>query len=47
MEFVSGGELYQRLTTDGRMKEPEAKLAFAQILSAVKHIVSVRGISIN
>lgn len=38
MEFVSGGELYQRLTTDGRMKEPEAKQAFAQILSAVKHI---------
>lgn len=39
MEFVNGGELYHRLTTDGKMKEPEAKQAFAQILSAVKHIV--------
>ncbi|XP_014282290.1 serine/threonine-protein kinase NIM1 [Halyomorpha halys] len=38
MEFVNGGELYHRLTTDGKMKEPEAKQAFAQILSAVKHI---------
>ncbi|BET02685.1 S_TKc [Nesidiocoris tenuis] len=38
MEFVSGGELYQKLTTDGKMKEQDAKIAFAQILSGVKHL---------
>ncbi|XP_073975379.1 serine/threonine-protein kinase NIM1-like isoform X2 [Rhodnius prolixus] len=38
MEYVSGGELYQKLTTEGRMKEPDAKSTFAQILSAVKHL---------
>lgn len=39
MEYVSGGELYQKLTSEGRMKEPDAKSTFAQILSAVKHLV--------
>jgi serine/threonine protein kinase len=39
MEYVSGGELYQKLTTEGKMKESDAKHTFAQIVSAVKHLV--------
>uniref|UniRef100_A0A146M5G7 non-specific serine/threonine protein kinase n=2 Tax=Lygus hesperus TaxID=30085 RepID=A0A146M5G7_LYGHE len=38
LEFVNGGELYQKLTTEGKMKEQDAKLTFAQILSGVKHL---------
>ncbi|XP_014261616.1 serine/threonine-protein kinase NIM1-like isoform X2 [Cimex lectularius] len=38
MEFVNGGELYQKLLTEGKMKETDAKQTFAQILSAVKHL---------
>ncbi|RZF48112.1 hypothetical protein LSTR_LSTR002178 [Laodelphax striatellus] len=38
LEYAPGGELYQKLTTEGRMREAEAKAVFIQILSAVKHL---------
>lgn len=41
VEYASGGELFNKLTTEGKMAEPEAKAVFVQILSAVKHLVSV------
>lgn len=42
MECASGGELFAKITNDGRMPEPEARLIFAQVASAIEHLVSIR-----
>ncbi|XP_065206760.1 serine/threonine-protein kinase NIM1-like isoform X2 [Planococcus citri] len=38
MEYMSGGGLHTRLLSEGKMKESDAKIIFAQLLSAVKHL---------
>lgn len=39
MEFASGGELYQKISNQGKLIEPLAKSLFAQIISAIDHMV--------
>jgi len=39
MEYASCGELFTRITNDGRLQESEAKPLFAQIVAAVEHMV--------
>ncbi len=39
-EYAPGGELYTRITKEGRFVEDEAKCIFAQITAAVDHMVN-------
>ncbi|XP_028329217.1 serine/threonine-protein kinase NIM1-like [Gouania willdenowi] len=38
MEYASGGELFTRVTTRGRLSALESRLVFAQVLSAVRYM---------
>lgn len=38
MEYAAGGELFAKISTDGKLSEAESKLIFSQIVSAVKHM---------
>ena len=40
MEYANCGELYTKISSHGRLPEPEAKLIFSQIVAAVDHMVS-------
>ena len=39
MEYAGGGELFTKISSDGRLRENEAKSLFAQVVSAVDHMV--------
>lgn len=38
MEYAGGGELFSRLTSQGKLTENDAKTVFSQILSAIDHM---------
>lgn len=40
LEFASGGELYHKISNQGKLNESVAKSLFAQIISAIDHMVS-------
>ncbi|XP_066474524.1 serine/threonine-protein kinase NIM1 [Tiliqua scincoides] len=38
MEYANGGELFAKITTEGKLSEVESKYIFSQIVSAVQHM---------
>ncbi|RXM96491.1 Serine/threonine-protein kinase NIM1 [Acipenser ruthenus] len=39
MEYAGGGELFTKISTEGRLSDTDSRIVFSQILSAVKHMV--------
>jgi serine/threonine-protein kinase NIM1 len=40
MEYAGGGELFAKISNEGKLPEKIAKKIFSQIQSAVEHMVS-------
>ena len=40
MEYASGGELFTKISNEGKLPETEARPLFAQVVAAVSHMVS-------
>lgn len=43
LEYAGRGDLHNRICTEGKLSDSASKITFAQILSAVKYMVSLRG----
>lgn len=40
MEYAGGGELFTKISNEGKLPESDAKVVFAQVLAAVQHMAS-------
>ena len=40
MEYAGGGELFTKISNEGKLPESEAKLLYGQVIASVKHMVS-------
>jgi len=40
MEYAGGGELFTRISNEGKFPEPEARHIFAQVAAAMEHMVN-------
>ena len=38
MEFAQGGELFNKISTDGKLPEDDARCLYAQVVAAVQHM---------
>ena len=43
MEYAGGGELFTKISNEGKFPEPEARNIFAQVIAAVEHMVGTTG----
>ena len=41
MEYANGGELFGKISNEGKLSESEAKSVFAQVTAAVGHMVRI------
>ena len=41
MEYAGGGELFTRISNEGKFPEPEARNIFAQVVAAMDHMVGI------
>lgn len=39
MEYAGGGELFTKISNEGKMPEPEARVIFSQVVAAIEHMV--------
>lgn len=40
LEYAGGGDLHNRICSEGKLSDNTSKITFAQILSAIKYMVS-------
>lgn len=43
LEYAGGGDLHGKICNEGKLSDSDSKIAFAQILSAIKYMVSDAG----
>ena len=46
LEFAGGGDLQTRISNEGKMSDDQSKIAFGQILSAIKHMVRIESVNV-
>ncbi len=41
MEYAGGGELFTKISNEGKLQEHDAKSLYAQVIAAVQHMVGI------
>lgn len=47
LEYVEGGELYEKIKLEGKISEPQAKIWFRELIEAIAYIHKVIKINLN